>query len=118
MTDIVERLRADAEMSRDCSSNWEAFDCSEAMREAAAEIESLRLSLSEAHATGRREGLSEAAKWHDDECHRLHQQIKENLRYMSTHGLRGSDANDSCREEIITHKISAAAIRAAMEKEE
>jgi hypothetical protein len=76
------------------------------------------VALSETHATGRREGLSEAAKWHDDECHRLHQQIKENLRYMSTHGLRGSDANDSCREQIITHKLSAAAIRAAMEKEE
>jgi hypothetical protein len=118
MTDIVERLR-DYGLTLDEN----VIVCDRRVVDEAADMLARLLagnssSLSEARATGRREGLSEAAKWHDDECHRLHQQIKENLRYMSTHGLRGSDANDSCREEIITHKISAAAIRAAMEKEE
>jgi len=118
MTDIVEQTKqVAAQLSAERFQGWMNPIVINVM-EAADEIERLRLSLSEARATGRREGMEEAAKWHDDECHRLHQQIKENLRYMSTHGLRGSDANDSCREEIITHKISAAAIRAAMEKEE
>lgn len=98
MTDIVDELRADAEMSRDCSSNWEAFDCSEVMREAADEIERLRLSISEARATGRREGLEEAAKIADDMP--ILQQVTEKH-------LRSNKPKDV-----------AAAIRAAMEKEE
>lgn len=57
MTDIVDRLLKRVLFET-------AVDPYKLMREAAAEIEHLRLSLSEAHATGRREGLGEAARLH------------------------------------------------------
>jgi hypothetical protein len=78
MTDIVERLRAIDHMSiEDC------FLQSPLFLHAAAEIERLRLSLSEARATGRREGMEVSA-----------------------------------RIAALHNKYAAAAIRAAMEKEE
>lgn len=91
MTDIVERLRE--KMTRD-----EFFKVANNLCfEAAAEIERLRLSLSEARATGRREGMEEAAKIADDMP--ILQQVTEKH-------IRSNKPKDV-----------AAAIRAAMEKE-
>lgn len=66
------------------------------MIKAADEIERLRLSLSEARATGRREGLSEAAE------------IAQHVDLFDGDKLKNSDPRETC----------ATAIRAAMEKAE
>lgn len=100
MTDIVERLRLTTEqMANNCSVNMTLWcEHSGAALEAAAEIERLRLSLSEARATGRREGMEEAAKIADD---------MPILRQVTEKHVRGNKPKDV-----------AAAIRAAMEKAE
>lgn len=109
MTDIVERLIMAAKSCRRQAASavrmngptaivGEVSQLDKAARlheDAAAEIERLRLSLSEARATGKREGLSEAAKI-------------------------ANEAGDECDwiDGKIEAKTIAAAIRAAMEKEE
>ena len=94
MTDIVERLRAIDHMSvEDC------FLQSPLFLRAAEEIEHLRLSLSEARATGRREGLSEAA----------------GILLAKAAGLRANENPTSTAMAMIFEEQSAA-IRAAMEK--
>ena len=98
MTDIVERLRDTADM-RHMDRGNDAVD--DIMREAAAEIEHLRLSLSEARATGRREGLEEAAKI-----------VEEDTRPALARTYRHNPV------WFVYAKQRAAAIRAAMEKEE
>jgi hypothetical protein len=84
------------------------------MIKAAAEIEHLRLSLSEARGAGRREGLSEAAA------------IADKAAASSAISKDRSDVKTSSGNAIFTGhvfaeteaKAIAAAIRAAMEKEE
>lgn len=109
MTDIVERLLKRVLFEA-------AVDAYKLMREASAEIERLRLSLSEARATGRREGMESMISWHAKEIERLGEQIAENDAYCLLVGNKYvSQANaycDNCRK---VHEQSIAAIRAAME---
>ena len=75
-----------------------------------AEIERLRLSLSESRATGRREGLSEAAKI-----------AAEHAEYIEGVGKKHPDdspSRDRCFARARSCLAIAAAIRAAMEKGE
>lgn len=84
-----------------------------------AEIKRLRLSISEARATGRREGMESMISWHAKEIERLDEQIAENNAYRIRVGSVGtSRANKYCADNKYFHEKSIAAIRAAMEKEE
>lgn len=118
MTDIVAELlsmrsctvcegdgtKSNGKQCGGCGGSGEVLRYGRIGKEAAAEIEHLRLSLSEARATGRREGLSEAAKIIDEGFDRG---IK--AKYLTcAHGRTGWEDCDQC---------AAAAIRAAMEKE-
>lgn len=114
MTDIVERLRSTTEqMANNCSVNMTLWcEHSGAALEAASEIERLRLSLSEARATGRREGLSEAATIADEHAaeDKLEAKILREIKdYARAKQL--DCGSQSCQR-------LAAAIRAAMEKAE
>ena len=106
MTDIVAELLdfTTRDHERGCTGREYVCSCGydqdieDAVKKAAAEIEHLRLSLSEARATGRREGMEEAAKIADD---------MPILRQVTEKHVRGNKPKDV-----------AAAIRAAMEKAE
>ena len=74
------------------------------------EIEHLRLSLSEARATGRREGLSEAANIADEHAEYIEGVGKKNP--------EDSPSRDRCFARAKSCLAIAAAIRAAMEKAE
>ena len=109
MTDIVEELLdfTTRDHERGCTGREYVCSCGydndieAAVKKAAGEIARLRLSLSEARATGRREGLSEAAKI-----------AEQPIKYTFPDG---SPAVTRPRPDGTT---IAAAIRAALEKEE
>jgi hypothetical protein len=63
--------------------------------------------LSEARATGRREGLSEAARYHEE--------VVMQIRY-DPDSYKNGKMRPSCKRSSDLHERSAAAIRAAMEK--
>lgn len=85
-----------------CSCGYED-DIESTIKDAADEIERLRLSLSEARATGRREGLSEAATIIEEGFERGIERKQDTC----AHGKFDWDDCEQC---------AAAAIRAAMEK--
>ena len=103
MTDIVERLRSTTEqMASNCSVDMTLWcEHSGAALEAATEIERLRFSLSEARATGRREGMKEAA-------------IIGSATVMKFKSRVGGRYYPGYHEDM--RDAVAAAIRAAMEK--
>lgn len=109
MTDIVTELLdfTTRDHERGCTGREYVCSCGydneieAAVKKASAEIEHLRLSLSEARATGRREGISEAA----------------DILLSKAAGLRANENPTSTAMAMIFEE-QAAAIRAAMEKEE
>lgn len=129
MTDIVEQARRRAETLEalslvdvppqdKASMSWQVESVL-AMRQAvrdnvtmANEIEHLRLSLSEARATGRREGLSEAAKIADA----LRDEQRKFQAHASANGFKSEARDHESMKFAAVH--FAAAIRAAMEKAE
>lgn len=133
MTDIVEELRVSAAnegtmllwdkirgmiaRGDDGSRPRDIFEAilsaiDEERSEAAAEIERLRLSLSEARATGRREGLSEALKLADA----LRDEQRRFQTLASDDGFKNKARDHESMKFAAVHLSSA--IRAAMEKAE
>ena len=98
-------LAAHAEFGGDLELMQKAYEWSELK----AEIERLRLSLSEARATGRREGMQEAAQYHEDAVTRIRN---------DPDAYKGDYMRPTYKRASNIHEYSAAAIRAAMEKAE
>jgi hypothetical protein len=117
--DEIERLRAGYErLARHIAPDVEAeyiwSHLPEQIIDAGLQIQ--ESALSEARATGRREGMEEAAKWNDEQARILEQLVSENEAFERTLGIKMRAENESYRNQQATHKKSAAAIRAAMEK--
>ena len=68
----------------------------------------------------RNEGIEWAAKFHDAEVTRMETQIEENDTYVKRMRELGRNISDdfvniACRSSMLTHRLSAAAIRAGTE---
>lgn len=111
MTDGELKIHSDTAWN--IASQW-SWTLASDTRTLAAQID---VALSEARATGRREGMESMISWHAKEIERLDEQIAENNAYRIRVGsVDTSRANEYCADNKYFHEKSIAAIRAAMEK--
>ncbi|MBW8285874.1 MAG: hypothetical protein K0M55_19980 [Rhizobium sp.] len=112
MTDGELKIHSDTAWN--IASQW-SWTLASDTRTLAAQID---VALSEARATGRREGMESMISWNAKEIERLDEQIAENNAYRIRVGNTAvSMANEYCSLRREVHEQSIAAIRAAMEKE-